>query len=114
MTTRIDPREAKLPKWAQELIADMRRDLISSQKFAASLRTNHAGSNTQVQNYSHGDWGVPNNSRIAFHLLPDTGRVRRSVKVYIEDGKLMIQGDYSLNIHPESSNTFRVEFRERW
>lgn len=109
-----DPREARLPKWAQDELAILRRDLESVKRYADELRGHRGESDTYVQNYLHGDYALPARSRIAFHLLPDDGRVRRSIKVHVEDGVLNVQGDDMIDIRPQASNSLTIKFRGRW
>jgi hypothetical protein len=47
-------------------------------------------------------------------MSPDDGRIRRSVKVHVEDGTLHLQGDDMLTLLPEASNSIRVKFGRRW
>jgi hypothetical protein len=109
-----DAREARLPKWAQDELIRLRAKVVSVEAYAAELRESRGESDTYVQNYLHGDYALPVGARIAFHMSPDDGRIRRSVKVHMEDGALHLQGDDMLTLLPEASNSIRVKFGRRW
>lgn len=107
-------REARLPKWAQDELARIRRNNAVLQTLVDDLAGRIAETNTFVIEYGRGkDWPLPNNARVGFEILPDDGRTRRQIQVYVEDGKLRVQGDYSFLINPEASNRLTIQFRER-
>ncbi|MGY5131301.1 DUF7239 family protein [Streptomyces nigrescens] len=103
-----DPREARLPKWTQEELRTLRRELRQERQRTEELAGRNPGTNTFLIDYGHKDGELPRNARIAFHTQPDDGRVRQAIQVYIENGKLRIQGDYGLSICPAASNSFTV------
>lgn len=107
--TEVDPREVKLPKWAQEELSRLRRELHVSQQTIEELKWNNPGSDTFLIDYGRKDAPLPKNSRIGFHLRPDDGRSREQIQVYTEYGKLRVQGDYALIVRPTASNCFTVE-----
>jgi hypothetical protein len=106
-----DPREARLPKWAQEELSTLRRALDVERQNVAELKGVNPGSNTFLIDYGRTDAPLPRNARIGFHLHPDDGRIRQAIQVYVEDGALAIQGDYALTIKPRASNSFSVELQ---
>ncbi|MEU3686959.1 DUF7239 family protein [Streptomyces narbonensis] len=108
-----DPRESKLPKWAQAELSRLRRDLSEEKRVNADLRGDIPDTNTYVLDYGRHNQPLPNNARVSFHLRQDDGRIRQSIQAYVEYGRLRIQGDNSLDIHPGSSNSFTLSFRER-
>ena len=108
-----DARESKLPKWAQEEFRRLRRELNDERRINADLRGEIPDTNTYVMDYGRTNQPLPNNARVSFHLRQDDGRVRQSIQAYVEYGKLRIQGDNTLDIHPGSSNSFTMSFRER-
>lgn len=108
-----DPREARLPKWAQEEMRTLRRDLDIERRVNADLRGEIPETNTWVLDYGRASQPLPNNARVSFHLRHDDGRIRRSIQAYVEYGHLRIQGDDTLSIHPGASNSFTINFRER-
>lgn len=104
-----DPREAKLPKWVQEELRVLRRKLSDEQAAREELRGNIPDANVFVRDYLRNDRPLPVDARVAFHLTPDDGRVRNSVSVHIENGKLRIQGDCMILVRPTSGNSLTIE-----
>jgi hypothetical protein len=82
-----------------------------AERRAAELRGEITDTDTRVNNYGDDDQPLPKGARIRFELLPDTGSIRRSIQVHAEGGELVIQGDYSVEIMPHSSNYFSVRMR---
>lgn len=105
-----DPREPKLPKWAQDQLSSLRRKLSEAEAANAELRGIIPVTNTFVANYTRKDTPLPNNARITFMPNGDEGNVRQSVMAYIEqNGRIRIQGDYALIVRPGASNSLTVE-----
>lgn len=108
-----DPREPKLPKWAQDELKRLRMDLSTERRISADLRGDIPETNTYVLDYGRTSQPLPPNARVSFHLRHDDGRIRRSIQAYIEgNGHLRIQGDDTLTIHPGASNSFAINFRD--
>jgi hypothetical protein len=105
----VDPRESKLPKWAQSELSTLRRELSIERQRNAELRGDVPNANTFVLDYGHESTPLPRDARVQFDLRKDDGRVRQSIQCYVESGMLRIQGDYSLILHPRASNSFFVE-----
>jgi hypothetical protein len=108
----MDPREARLPKWAQEELRNLRRELGSTQRKLEEARGNVPDTDTYLLDYgSLNDFPLPKGARVAFHMTPPghTRKVRQAVQVYVSDGALHVQGDTSLIIYPRASNTFNIE-----
>jgi hypothetical protein len=104
-----EAREARLPKWAQGELKQLRRLLSEQLQLNAELRGDIPGTNTWVSDYTHADRPLPANARIIFQPHgPDTGHIRRNIQAYIENGALRIQGDYSLTVHPSASNSLAI------
>jgi hypothetical protein len=107
-----DPREPRLPKWAQAELATLRRELDVERQRNEELRGAIPETDTFVRDYGREDRPLPKGSRVAFHLKPDTGHIRRSVIVHVEGDRLEVQGDYGLVVYPRASNSVRLMFEE--
>jgi hypothetical protein len=104
-----DPREAKLPKWAQESLAGLRRDLVREQARVATLKRDVGETDVFIRDYIGKDLPLPQGSVIAFDMTPPDWRAKQMVQVYVSDrGTLHVQGDYSLSIDPRASNAFDI------
>jgi len=107
-----DPREAKLPKWAQESLSGLRRELASAERRVDALRGRNPGTNTFLLDYGTlQDFTLPRNARIDFRLeVPGIQHARTAIQVYIEQtGRLRVQGDSALLVHPSASNSLTLE-----
>jgi hypothetical protein len=109
-----DPRESRLPKWAQEELSSLRYKLEVERQRVEEMRGNVPNADTFVRDYTSKDRPLPLGARVAFHTVPDDGRLRRAIIAHVEDGKLCIQGDHSFVIHPRASNSVYIEFEERY
>jgi hypothetical protein len=87
-------------------------ELNAERRRSAELRGDNPTTNTFVLDYGHDSQRLRRDARVSFHLREDTGRVRQAIQVYIENGRLRIQGDYSLIVRPSASNTFSVELED--
>lgn len=105
-------REAKLPVWAQARLDSLRRNLEAQRKHIAEMKDANPDTNTRLLDYSQGDTPLPADARVGFNPKPNAMAGRNQIQVYIEKGRLRVQGDYPLTIRPEASNTFTVELRE--
>jgi hypothetical protein len=106
-----DPRESRLPKWAQEQLSDARRKIRELERMNADLRSDVGDTNTHVLNYGSDDQPLPNNARVQF-AFPGKGWDQH-IQVYVEGGRLRIQGGRTLVIHPAVSNAFWVALGDR-
>lgn len=107
-----DPREARLPKWAQEELRTLRRELGASQRKVEELKGNVPDTDTYLLDYgSLNDFPLPRGARVAFHITPPGHErsVRQAVQVYVSDGAVHVQGDTSLVMYPRASNSFNIE-----
>jgi hypothetical protein len=104
-----DPREARLPKWAQEELRALRYRLTVELQAIEELKGNNPDSDTFLIDYGRKDSPLPRGSRIGYHLEPDDGQVRQQIQVYVESGKLRVQGDYSIVVRPVASNCLTIE-----
>lgn len=106
-----DPREARLPKWAQDQLRSLRMHLESANRRIAELNGEPGNTNTFVSDYIHGDSALPNGAKVMFRL--DSG-YNGQVMCYLEDDALTIQGHDGINVIPQASNSIRIERRKRW
>lgn len=104
-----DPREPKLPKWVQEEIRVLRMRLREADRHIEELRANNPDSNVQVMDYQRGNWNLPNGAVVEFTVRETPHGRQNVIRVNVaSDGRLYLNGDYSLNIHPQASNCFYV------
>lgn len=100
----------KLPKWAQEELVSLRRQVADDRHYwknkaleAASVAT----SNTQlVTHYGEEPRALPNNTAVRF-VLGDASE-REWVEVVIRDGKLHVMGGDCLQVLPVASNVVQI------
>lgn len=106
-----DQREARLPKWAQEELTSLRRQLKTARTRIDELRWAVGETNTSVLNYGNDDQPLANNAHVQFDFPGK--RWDNHIQVYIEGGRLRIQGGRTLVIYPSVSNAFWVELEDR-
>lgn len=100
-----DPREARLPKWAQEQARSYRTQIARLEALNADLRGEVGETSVHVQNYSGPDQPLRSDARVKFR----TGdRFDQYVTVHVEGGALWLHGGRFLTIHPHVSNAFSV------
>jgi hypothetical protein len=104
-----DPRESRLPKWAQEELHRLRRDLAAECQQVEELKGNIPDSDTFVIDYLRSNAPLPRGSRIGFYPRPDSDHLRQQIQVYCESGRLRVQGDYALIVRPCASNSLTIE-----
>jgi hypothetical protein len=104
-----DPREERLPKWAQEQFKTLRMRLAVEQRLNEELRGNVGETNTKVQNYTGHDQPLIQDARVQFKL---GDRYDQYVTVHIENDRLWLHGGRFLTIHPHVSNAFTVSVGE--
>jgi hypothetical protein len=100
-----DPREERLPKWAQEELARLRRQVLRERALNDDLRGKVGETNTHVQNYGSDDQPLPKDARVQFRMGE---RYDQYVTVNVEGDALWLHGGRFLTIHPHVSNAFRV------
>lgn len=115
-TEKTDPREAKLPKWAQEELVRLRDKLaheVAYWKGKAYEATGPEPSDILVD-YRHDSTPrfLPSDSRVRFTLDADPNffpQRRRSVEAMIKDGELQLYaGEGKLIVMPVASNVIGV------
>ncbi|WP_333731740.1 DUF7239 family protein [Streptomyces sp. IBSBF 3010] len=104
-----DPREARLPKWAQEELKALRVKLDREMRHNAALRADVGETNTCVENYTSNDQPLPKDARVKYKMGE---RYDEYIAVHIEDNRLWIHGGRFLVIHPHVSNAFYVTVGE--
>lgn len=122
MTTSIpsDPREHKLPVWAQDMINHLRRLLKREQAAAESARlaTKPDASNTVIERFGAGPVGLGVSPNVHFKL-PRTHHDGRHPELRMQlqrDGRdagrihvmLIGGGSGRLDVRPESSNSLTI------
>lgn len=108
----IDPREARLPKWAQEEFASLRRHVTALDAMVSEAHYDVGSTNVHTRQYPHADRPLPRHAHVVFTFESDQTR-GQDVSVYFDErGRLTVQGDRSLAVHPEASNAFRIEIRD--
>lgn len=114
-----DPREARLPKWAQSELSTLRRKVRDAERHIRDLQGDVTATDTHVDGMrgpENRDIPLPPGSRVAYRLTGDPGHgafVRAWLQADAWTGvALHIQGDRTLVILPSASNTFRVAMRD--
>ncbi|GHB52006.1 hypothetical protein GCM10010331_44450 [Streptomyces xanthochromogenes] len=105
-------REARLPKWAQEELRQLRRDLAAEREQVAELKGENPDSNTYWTTSHEVVAPLPRDTRVGFRLAENAMPYRGRVLVHVEEGRLVVRGGSPLIIRPESSSAFSVEFSE--
>lgn len=112
-----DPREEKLPRWARDLLDNMRRRVEHAEATAeaARLATGPGETDTVVYRYSDEPIGLPPGCQVEFRLGPaPEGRTfsRNYVHCRVETTKhgtwLDLSGGDSISIQPRSGNSARI------
>lgn len=102
---RVDPREAKLPRWAQDELDQLRRALRDAdlKAEAARLATRPDDTNTTVERRD-GTIGLPNGAKVSFEL-PGGG-----IDVRVEDSHLLVMGEGfdPLMVMGQATNAIRI------
>ncbi|KUL44786.1 hypothetical protein ADL22_12650 [Streptomyces sp. NRRL F-4489] len=105
-------REARLPKWAQEELRKLRRDLAAEREQVAELKGGKPDSNTYWVTSHEAVAPLPRDARVGFRLVENGVPYQGRVLAHVEEGKLVVRGASPLIIRPESSSAFSVEFSE--
>jgi hypothetical protein len=108
-----DPREEKLPRWARDLLSDMRMRVqrAEADAEAALLATDPGGCDTTLYRYGSPSVGLGHDRPTVQFRLGD--KHREYVMCRIEDSKsyprhVYVNGGDSIRIEPVSSNTVRI------
>lgn len=118
MTQRTEERFAKLPRWAQNEIARLEGNVRSLEKNISETVGEHS-EETGVRLVRHtsaeNDLPVPRDTIIQFDVPhPAFPKSRRNyVQARFDDDEVYIYCSDSVEILPDSSNTFRVRLRHR-
>jgi hypothetical protein len=73
------------------------------------LRANNPDSNIQIMDHSRGNWNLPANAIVEYKLKKTPHDRQNAIRVNVtSDGRLYLNGDYSLAIYPQASNCFYV------
>lgn len=110
-----DPREPRLPKWAQEDLQVLRREVLTLQDVIRDMRAEIPETDTFISDYVRGDTPLPPGARIDFVVgnHPRATSTSQRIQVYIgQEGGLEIQGGSAVRIEPRASNSLRI-FLER-
>ncbi|GAB3847354.1 hypothetical protein GCM10029963_28700 [Micromonospora andamanensis] len=115
-----DPREAKLPRWARDEMARLRKvadqceaRIAEAERQAerARLATDPDGSDTVLEPYGD-EIGLGNGKRVRFRL-PGRDRLRQWVDVRVTRyGTVELMGGDALTLHPSASNVLNVAVRD--
>lgn len=110
-----DPREAKLPVWAQIQLREMRRLVSQWERYAidARLETRPEETDTVVDDYSQHPIGLPKGEPVKFRRIERAGRREEYITARMLNGPtnrgwVCIQGADVLEILPQSGNTILV------
>ncbi|MCX4554179.1 hypothetical protein [Streptomyces sp. NBC_01500] len=104
-----DPREVRLPKWAQEELRSLRNKLDREAQHNAALRADVGETNVHVKNYISDDQPLPKDARVEFKL---GDRYDRYIAVHVTGNRLWLYGGRLLVIHPHVSNAFSVQVED--
>jgi hypothetical protein len=111
-------RETRLPVWAQDVLADLRRKLADAEaaRDAALLATDPAGSDAVLNPYADLPIGLGRETLVRFPLDRDDWLdVRRAGKSMHEPWphRLQVMGSHPLIIRSSSSNVITVAVEDR-
>jgi hypothetical protein len=108
-----DPRESKLPKWAQSELSSFRMVVRSLEAALAEAKGNITDSGVHVVDYIRGNTPLPEDARVAWDLpLAEEPAPRRSIQCYREAGWLWMQGSHGLQIQPQASNLTKIRLED--
>lgn len=116
----VDPREAKMPLWAQNMMRDARRRTADAERKAEDLRqeTRPDDSNTIIRNSYGKEIGLGNGPRVVFKIPVPPGERWVDHHDYVEvrldeHGRLVLHGGSQLILVPHVTNVAYVELRRR-
>ncbi len=100
-------RMARLPKWAQDRIRYLERDLADT---LARFADEQPPSNTYAEPYGDPPRGLGTDVNVMFVLdTGDDGSPRDYVQVRLDRGRVYVQASDSLAIFPSASNTAYIK-----
>ncbi|AUV62025.1 hypothetical protein KIV63_gp19 [Mycobacterium phage SWU2] len=109
-----DEREAKLPRWARDLLTQERtRADRAERKLAAHLDTVEP-SHIWYGDYNNPIYIPPDYGYQTVHFqLGEIGDMHTDVNCRIKDGAVEVGGGHGLSLDMEVSNRFRIRFSDR-
>lgn len=107
---KIDPREERLPKWAQEHMNALRNSILTMQR---ALEQDISNSNTFLKTeHSVEDEALGKSPRVVFKTNNDRPWLNE-FQVHIEDDTLRIFAATTMIIKPTSSNMLQIRMEDR-
>lgn len=108
---KIDPREERLPKWAQDHLNSLRGTIRTMKK---ALEQDTTDSNTFIQAPTHDieDEAIGKSPRIRF-VTTNESSWNNTFQVHVEDRVLKIYASATCNVRPTSSNCLEIRMDER-
>jgi hypothetical protein len=107
----VDEREAKLPRWAQELISDLRHKTADAEEVAerAVLATNPEGSDAVLSPHSEAPIGLGKRP-VASYRVPFLGQPNGWIQVRLADEGhgVNLMGSSSIIIEPHVTNSITI------
>lgn len=112
-TVAVDPREVKLPRWAQDKLDDMRRLTTESREALAATRLASKPEESEAVLNPHGNikLGIQDGQGLGKHVLISfkLGRHREIDCRITSDGQwLQLRGESRLTMVSDATNSFRV------
>lgn len=106
-----DPRESKLPAWAQKQLAHLRLELTDALKAAeeARLATSPDESNAVIDRFPVGSIGL-GNATVTFKL---GDKWHESVAVRVQGAALIVNGAGTISVQPSASNAVQITMRDQ-
>lgn len=106
-----DPREERLPKWAQDKLRDLRRHAGEQEEVArrAVFGTDPAKSTALLNPLAgHGGIGLGENCVVRFRQGVKPGQSPAWVDVEVRFGAVWVRADRALSVEPVAANSLRV------
>lgn len=110
---RADDREARLPKWARDKLAHLRRELATAERYTRELRGDIPETDTCAEVGNVRRFPLPKGADVRFTLAkPHPAMWRSEIRVRVEsDGRLYLNADQTVYVVPASSNALHIELR---
>ena len=113
-----DPRENKLPSWAQQIIQGLRINLAASEVALAAARAEApargASGKVMANSYSECEFPLQDESTIEFSL--PNGKIRaylRPPSSHNNDGPVLdINGDSTIRVYPRAANSVYITLED--
>ncbi|MFI0967122.1 hypothetical protein ACH4S8_37910 [Streptomyces sp. NPDC021080] len=107
ITEEYEPREDKLPEWAQRKLGLLRQLLADERKASAALRGDIEHTDTLIRHHEiRPDHLLPAGSEITF--VPDLSFPHRAIDCKLRDGWLEIYGERAIVVRPRQNNGLSV------